>query len=147
MMGFRNKFQCVAVMLIVLAAGAGWANVVEADAEYSIEPLRDPFWPVGYFPDDWKKDQPNEDMPPVTAGSDWDVPTTLLHISGTSRMGDKAVAIINGDLKEIGDAVEVRHNGRVYQWKLKDVKASGKVSLERVGISSGLVGFQPGDKK
>jgi len=120
---------------------------IEADGKYSMEPLRDPFWPVGYFPDNWKTDQPTAESPAFTASSDWDAPMALVRISGTSQMGGKAVAIINGDLKEIGDFVEVRYNGRVYQWKLKDINSSGKVRLERIGISSGLIGFQPGDKK
>ena len=62
-------------------------------------------------------------------------------------MGDKAVAIINGDLKEEGDLIEISYGGRIYQWKLKKINASGTVDVERVGISNAGVGFQPGDKK
>lgn len=144
-----NMLKTIFISVVILPSlftGTVLAGV-EAGADYAQEPLRDPFWPVGYFPENWKTDQPMAEIASATSGSGWDAPTALLNVSGTSRMGDKAVAIINGDLKEIGDAVEVSHNGRVYQWILKDVDASGKVRLERVGISSGLIGFQPGDKK
>ncbi len=145
-MNTKSKIGWVAVILISLIAGAGFADD-NAEEVFSMEPLRDPFWPVGYFPKDWQADNPEEEKQLMTSGSDWDGPAALLHVSGTSQMGAKTVALINGDLKEVGDSVEVSYGGRIYQWKLKEVKASGKVRLERVDISAGAIGFHPGDKK
>jgi hypothetical protein len=112
-----------------------------------MDPLRDPFWPVGYFPENWQAEGPAEEAPSLTSGSDWDAPAAQISVSATSRMGDKAVAIINGDLKEEGDLIGVSYGGRIYQWKLKTVHASGTVSIERVGISNAGIGFHPGDKQ
>lgn len=145
-MKYKLKVAFAAALLVGFSAIQGWAqtNVTEA---FSQEQLRDPFWPVGYFPDGWQTGRPEDDEQASTVSSDWDAPAALIRVTGTSRMGNRTVAIINGEIKEKGDLVQVSYSGRVYQWKLGDVKASGKVSLERIGISSGAIGFKSGDKK
>jgi len=98
-------------------------------------------------PQNWQTDEPDENTPSPTSGSDWDAPTALIKITGTASMGDTAAAYINGDIKEVGDTVEVSYSGRIYQWKVKKINASGTVALDRVKISAGTTGFHPGDKK
>lgn len=142
----KDRAGLVATTIVFLIVGAGLGDSGPAGA-FSMEPLRDPFWPVGYFPENWQAENPAEKQPASTSGSDWDGPSAQIAVTGTSRMGDKAVAIINGDLKEEGDLIEISHGGRIYQWKLKKINASGTVDVERVGISNAGVGFQPGDKK
>jgi hypothetical protein len=62
-------------------------------------------------------------------------------------MGAKAVAIINGQLKEEGEVIEMIHNNRIYKWKLRKVNPNGTVGLDRLDVSNRTLGFQPGDKK
>lgn len=143
----RNRCKAVieTTVFFVLCVATGYANT-DVNREFSLRPLRDPFWPVGYFPENWQKNTPENDKPTPTFGSDWDMPTSMIRVTGTSRLGDKGVAIINGDLKEVGDFVEISYSGRIYQWKLKKINARGMIQLDRVGVSSGASGFHPGDK-
>ena len=145
-MSDKSRVVWIAVLLASLV-GAPGGSIASIEEPFSLEPLRDPFWPVGFFPENWQADEPDENAPSPTSGSDWDAPAAQIRVTGTSRMDDKTVAIINGDLKEVGDSVEVSYGGRIYQWKLKEINASGKVRLERVSISAGTIGFHPGDKK
>ncbi len=124
-------FLCTASLLF--ADNEMSSTVVQEGGEFPFEMLRDPFWPVGYYPPDWQSADMNEDVSALP-GSNWDVPTKLIRVTGTSRMGNQTAAIINGEVKSIGDLVEIRYEGQVYQWTLKDVKPSGKVSLERHGV-------------
>lgn len=144
-MKYKLKLAFAGAVLFCFAVEQGLADI-DATEDFILEQLRDPFWPVGYFPDGWQAGGADEDELSATVGSDWDAPAALIRVTGTSRMGDKTVAIINGDLKEEGDLVQVSYSGRIYQWKLSGVNANGKVSLERVGISSGVGGFKSGDK-
>ena len=144
-MKYKRKVVFTSAVLFCFVAGLSVAAIDELE-DFSNEPLRNPFWPVGYFPDEWQAAGADEEEPSATVGSDWDAPAALIRVTGTSRMGDKTLAIINGELKAEGDLVQVSYSGRVYQWKLSGVKASGKVSLERVGISNGTMGFKSGDK-
>ena len=146
-MSNKSRVGWIAVLLATLVAAPGW-TVASLEESFSMEPLRDPFWPVGFFPDNWQQmNELDEEAPSQTSGSDWDAPAAQIRVTGTSRLDNKTVAIINGDLKEVGDFIEVSYNGRIYQWKLKEINASGKVLLDRVKIRSGSIGFHPGDKK
>ena len=145
-MSNKSRVGWIAVLLVSLIAAPGW-TIASLDESFSLEPLRDPFWPVGFFPENWRTNEPDEEAPSQTSGSDWDAPAAQIRVTGTSRLDDRTVAIINGDLKEVGDFIEVSYSGRIYQWKLKEINASGKVLLDRVKISSGTIGFHPGDKK
>jgi hypothetical protein len=51
MMDFKCRTKQIAMLLAVLFAGAAGADI---EGGFDLEPLRDPFWPVGYFPEDWK---------------------------------------------------------------------------------------------
>ena len=62
-------------------------------------------------------------------------------------MGAQTAAIINGEVKTVGDLVEVRYSGRLYQWKLIDVQPSGKVKLERFAVKTDTHGLQKETEK
>lgn len=93
------------------------------------ELLRDPFWPVGFFPEGWQKKSAKND--PNLDGQDWKVAASKISIDGTSRMGDKTLAIINGEMKNVGDLVVVVYKGKSYQWKIFGIDSSGKVQLQK----------------
>jgi hypothetical protein len=93
------------------------------------ELLRDPFWPIGFFPEGWQKKSIKND--PNLDGQDWKVAASKISIDGTSRMGDKTLAIINGELKNVGDQVVVVYKGKSYQWKIFGIDSSGKVQLKK----------------
>lgn len=97
------------------------------------EPLRDPFWPVGFYPDGWQK----KTVPAGEAdlnGSGWKSASGRIRIGGTSRLGGRTAAIINGDLKSVGDQIEVLYEGKTYQWQIIEIDAEGRIQLKKLGI-------------
>lgn len=106
---------------------------VETPEKWEQELLRDPFWPVGFFPPNWQTQSGRQDGGDV-GGSSWDVALLKLKNSGTSRLGDRTAAIINGELKTEGDKVEVLYEGRIYHWEIVGIDASGKIQLKKLGI-------------
>jgi hypothetical protein len=101
----------------------------ESAKELEQELLRDPFWPIGFFPEDWQKKSTKNDA--NMDGQDWKAAAAKISIDGTSRMGDKMLAIINGELKNVGDLVVVIYKGKTYQWKIFGIDSSGKVQLQK----------------
>jgi hypothetical protein len=93
------------------------------------ELLRDPFWPIGFFPEGWQKKSAKND--PNLDGQEWKAAASKISIDGTSRMGDKTLAIINGELKNVGDLVVVVYKGKSYQWEIFGIDSSGKVQLKK----------------
>ncbi|MCU0856809.1 MAG: hypothetical protein MUC65_00205 [Pontiellaceae bacterium] len=93
-------------------------------------PLRDPFWPVGYFPEGWQQTQTGED-PAAMEGAGWKAASAKIRIGGTSIMDGKAAAIVNGKLKVAGDLIEVVHEGRTYQWLISSIDANGQIHLKK----------------
>lgn len=91
--------------------------------------LRDPFWGVGSFPPEWGKKEPTEEERLST--SEWRVPATRLQVNGVSRMGNRVMALINGNLYSTGDVVEVAYQGKIFQWKVASIQPDGNVQFER----------------
>ena len=97
------------------------------------ELLRDPFWPIGFFPENWQKKMS------VPGGIDtdtsgWKTAASKIVISGTSKLGGRTAAIVNGELKSIDDQVEVLSEGKTYQWKIVGIEADGRIQLKKLGI-------------
>lgn len=145
-MMIKHKTGLIAAMMVFLMSGVGFSEK-SANDDFSLEPLRDPFWPVGYTPENWKAASSEGNNASATSGADWTAPSKQISVTGTSRMGDKAVAIVNGELKGVGDLIEVSYGGRIYQWKLKKITAAGTVDIERVGVKNAGGRFNLGDKK
>jgi hypothetical protein len=51
-------------------------------------------------------------------------------------MGNRVMALINGTLYSSGDVVEIVHRGKIFQWKIAEIKSNGDVQFERHKISS-----------
>lgn len=101
-----------------------------AEFPYKKRPLRDPFWTVGYFPTEWGIElQPQKQK--EVSDSEWQIPTSQLEVSGVSRMGSRVLAIVNNELKKVGDVVEITYLGKVFQWKVGEIQADGNVRFER----------------
>lgn len=130
-----------------MTAGSGVLKTVPAsgrDAVSSItskdneekwvqELLRDPFWPIGFFPPDWQKEKPAQTAGGLDA-SGWKAASGKIRISAASRLGEKTAAIVNGELKSVGDQIEILHEGRIYQWQIIGIDAAGQVQLKKQSI-------------
>jgi hypothetical protein len=136
--GGRVKAGSVSLPVIKLTIpDAQPAAPVVAKKEVAGEPvqelLRDPFWPIGFFPEGWqtKKSGPgglNQE------GSDWKAASGKIQISGTSKLGGRTGAIINGEVRGVGDQIDILHAGKTYQWQIVGIDADGQVQLKKLGI-------------
>lgn len=105
--------------------------------------MRDPFWPIGFVP---KKPLPFVDPRPASeeeqkaniqkAGVDWDAAQKQIVVNGVSSRGNNEfVAIINGEVKLVGESVIVFWGGMRYEWIIGAVKASGAVKLQKQSVN------------
>lgn len=101
--------------------------------QWEHELLRDPFWPVGFFPEGWAQKSSSPDGSSQDK-SDWKTAFGKIQISGTSKLGGRAGAIINGELKSVGDQIDILHAGRMYQWQIVGIDVNGQVQLKKLGI-------------
>ena len=89
--------------------------------------IRDPFWPVGFYPEWWRKpvtvdgkaaDAPKPDQ--------WAEARKLIHISGMSRMGSSGYfAVVNGRTVSEDDVVSVTLDGKAYRWVVTEIGERG----------------------
>ncbi|MDZ8119391.1 hypothetical protein [Pontiella agarivorans] len=96
---------------------------------------RDPFWPVGYVPERLIKATEKQTAPVkkvLTGNKDWSGAMKKVAINGVSSRSDHYFAIVNGELKSVGDTFSVEHNGTTYTWAVASIKPPGSVRLRRV---------------
>jgi hypothetical protein len=97
---------------------------------------RDPFWPVGFVPEEIKKaiiEKENPESLKPTLSNDWNQAMKKLVINGvSSRSDNEFFAVINGEVKSEGDTVTVKHDGKTYTWAVDGIQPPGSVKLRRV---------------
>lgn len=137
---------CNRLLIMISVIGfAGTANSAQAqeivtngtnDApELTADLKRDPFWPVGYVPVNVKRlvptVKPEQSNEPVD--NSWNEAMKKVEINGvSSRAKDAYCAVINGQVKIVGDTVTVNHSGTIYTWAVDGIKPPGSVKLRRV---------------
>ncbi len=95
------------------------------------ELLRDPFWSVGFYPEGWQKKKNSQGSAELDA-SGWNAAIGKMKISGTSQLGTRTMAIVNGELKSVGDLIEVLVEGKPYQWQIIKIESDGQVQLKKM---------------
>lgn len=96
---------------------------------------RDPFWPVGYMPEKLKEKTAEKEVSKKNAASatGWNKAMRKIVINGvSSRSSNEFYAVINGQIKSVGDAVTVKYEGTIYTWAVDSIKPPGSVKLRRV---------------
>ena len=95
---------------------------------------RDPFWPVGYQPEPVEEaatEQKEIVIPKVS--SNWNEAMKKVVINGvSSRASNEFFAVINGQVKSVGDTVTLSHEGTIYTWAVDSITPPGSVKLRRV---------------
>ena len=109
---------------------------------------RDPFWPVGYTPKKVVKPRekgPGNPVPTLAPVLElvrlpvWDEARKKLDIRGISLIHNKNsktpkyLALVAGKLVEAGDSVVVKHDGRMYRWRVVSISDEG-VSLQKMDV-------------
>ncbi len=137
----RTLFRIAGILLMGAALRAPSQDASSSVASATVaaerppvqEILRDPFWPVGFFPEGWRS-QSETKSDAGLEGSGWKAAYAKINISGTSRLDGRTAAIINGELKVVGDSVVVLHDGRTYQWEIVGIESDGRIQLKRLGV-------------
>ena len=131
-----------AALAIVLA---GTINVAQAQkvrasgtkdaSEQEAVRKRDPFWPVGYMPKITTSVIPKDSSVQSLTKVDnsWNEAMKKVVINGVSSRAENAYfAVINGQIKSIGDTVTINHGGTLYTWAVDGVEPPDSVKLRRV---------------
>lgn len=132
-------------LLVVLLVGVGgfFIQPCEAEAEHGkanaeesvVVVKRDPFWPIGYIPK--KVDNPSGDGAGDTKNKkkgniDWEEAMKRVVINGvSSRATDEYIAVINNEVKSVGESVSIRYGGVKYTWKVDRITPPSSVKLRR----------------
>ena len=108
----------------------GTENVNNSSSE-----TRDPFWPVGFVPEGKKEPvEKKEPVAPVVEGG-WSEAMNNVVINGVSSRADgDYYAVINREIKTVGQTVEVNYGGRTYTWTVDSIKPPGSVKLRRKSV-------------
>ena len=98
--------------------------------------MRDPFWPVGYQPINMPGDENNvtEKVFIASNGStDWNAAMKQVVINGvSSRAGNDYVAVINNEVKTVGETISIFYGGTQYTWIVQSITPPKSVQLRRV---------------
>ncbi|MEE9367806.1 MAG: hypothetical protein V3V05_02965 [Pontiella sp.] len=96
-------------------------------------PKRDPFWPVGYVPEVRIKVDNEQNIVIPVVNNNWKEAMKKVVINGVSSRGDNEFfAVINGQVKSVGESVTLNHEGTVYTWAVDSITPPGSVKLRRV---------------
>lgn len=92
--------------------------------------VRDPFWPVGHKPE---PDAENGVRKKKSGSIDWNKAMKKIVINGVSSRAEGGfVAIINNEVKGVGESVSIQYGGTLYTWKVDRIAPSGSVKLLRL---------------
>lgn len=113
-----------------LAASKGGTNGAKKTAAMK----RDPFWPVGYVPKNGQSAVIVSSSSKSSGGS-WDEAMKRVVINGVSSRADNDYfAVINGEVKSVGETVSVRLGTSVFTWMVDGIEPPDSVKLRRVSV-------------
>lgn len=128
----------LAVLLAGSAAPAQTGVVESAAVTNEVPPvdimtLRDPFWPVGWRPPNFGREDVEDTG---TAALQWEAAGRRLAVTGLSKKADGGyLAILKGaGLVETGDTIAVKYQGLTYKWKVTKITNTG-IIRERLSVS------------
>ena len=136
-----GKFSVLSIILLVLSIGLASTAYSQSNKSDGMDdalkeksvPKRDPFWPVGYVPEgEVKVDDEQKIVIPVV-NNNWNEAMKNVVINGVSSRADhEFFAVINGQVKSVGERVTLKHEGTVYTWAVERITPPGSVKLRRV---------------
>ncbi len=111
------------------------AGINDARRRGAVE-KRDPFWPVGYQPKNVTLKTPSGTTRSTsTSGGTWNEAMKQVIVNGvSSRADNEYFAVINGEVKSVGDTVSVRLGNSIYTWAVDGIEPPVSVKLRRVSV-------------
>jgi hypothetical protein len=117
------------------------SGVEDAESEGRVY-MRNPFWPVGYQPEvkglggsEAAQETERKDALLNKMGSNWELAMKQVEIQGvSSRGGGDFFAVINGEIKAVGDTVGVKLGAMIYTWSVDRITPPGTVELRRLTV-------------
>ena len=136
-MNRSREFSLRSFRVLIFVFAAMLAGSLYSDAAASVgmnnankkaqQEKRDPFWPVGYAPVIESKEALPVVERPVVVGS-WGKAMKTIVINGVSSRSDNDFyAVINGEIKSVGDTVSVKCGGTIYTWAVDSIKPPNSV--------------------
>lgn len=93
---------------------------------------RDPFWPIGFVPKGAVQENEIKKLA-HNKNTSWKEAMTQIAIQGvSSRAGNDFYAVINGQIKTVGETVSVSVSGTLYTWMVDSIAPPRSVKLRRV---------------
>jgi hypothetical protein len=139
----RSVFVLPVLILVFIGfiTCISWAKSSDGinDAKKSmVTVMRDPFWPVGYQPINRSGDVKNVTEKVLTASNgstDWNAAMKQVVINGvSSRGGNEYVAVINNEVKTVGETISITYGGTQYSWIVQSITPPKSVQLRRVSV-------------
>lgn len=128
LIGFAGTVHFVQAQAVV---ANGTNDAIEQEAFIK----RDPFWPVGYVPKIIANVIPKGTSEQGVAKVDnsWNEAMKKVEINGVSSRANNAYcAVINGQVKSVGDTVTITHGDTIYTWAVDGIEPPSSVKLRRV---------------
>lgn len=130
---FKRCGWPLAVMFLIGVVG-GVPQISSAKSgDGSVHALRDPFWPTGYEPKIKGNPTAGTIQQRLNGDIDWNKAMKQVVINGvSSRAEDEYIAVINNEVKSVGESVSIWYGGTRYTWKVDNITPPGSVKLRRV---------------
>jgi hypothetical protein len=71
---------------MLLTASVATLAVADPLGKFDLKPLRDPFWPVGDYPDNWQQDLSSDSGASVQMSPGWATAKSKIHVDGPVHM-------------------------------------------------------------
>lgn len=94
-------------------------------------PPRDPFWPVGWYPNRPGQEEPTNEVAAVEEPvvkeepPKWDDAVKKLQIKGVMKTPTGYVAMIGGQIVKESETVSVLYEAKLYRWKVRSITSRG----------------------
>ena len=127
------SMRVASVLSIYLLAACGSTHAQGGGTSATAE--RDPFWPVGYQPKTATKAVETKPQQAIVEKSneDWKAAMKLVMVSGVSQRGEtEYCAVINGELKVVGETITVLYNGAEFTWTVAGIAPPASIKLKRL---------------
>jgi len=99
------------------------ASTNQPPEELQYDHLRDPFWPIDWFPPGFGKTNSGNENSKVDK---WEEAKKRIRITGISKVGNEYFAMVEGEgLVEEGGIVTIIHQGVRYRWKVDKITSKG----------------------